>query len=151
MSSFKAYNGDISIYGAKNARLMKTSSPQGYRGDKSAPKESWITVDFEKKLVITAIATQGYGDPTTDEWVTKFVLLYFSNGQNFKPLKDEHDDINIFIGNNDSSTVHRQNIPLPVIVSQIIILPKKWNNNVGLRMELYGCEPEDNYVISLMF
>lgn len=95
MSAFKAYNEDISKYGAKNARLMKTSPPQGYRGDKRAPEDSWLSVSFEKKLVITAIATQGYGDPSVKEWVTKFVLFYFSSGTDFKPISDGHSNMTV--------------------------------------------------------
>ena len=94
MSAYKAYNGDTSRYGAHNARLMKTSNPQGYRGDKSAPEDSWLTITFEKKRVITAIATQGYGDPNAKEWVTKFILLY-ANGGDFQPFMDGNNNIKV--------------------------------------------------------
>ena len=37
--------------------------------------------------------------------------------------------------------MQHHDVPLPVITSTVMIKPLEWNNNVGLRMELYGCNP----------
>ena len=50
-----------------------------------------------------------------------------------------------FTGNNDTNGVQHHDVPLPVITSTVMIRPLEWNNNVGLRMELYGCEPGKSY------
>lgn len=44
-------------------------------------------------------------------------------------------------------------IPIPVMTSEIIILPQTWAENVGLRLELYGCDPgkENNYIWNFEF
>lgn len=47
----------------------------------------------------------------------------------------------IFIANKDRSSVRQNKMPLPVIASKIMLIPVKWHDNVGLRMEVYGCEP----------
>ena len=46
-----------------------------------------------------------------------------------------------FTGNNDSNGVQHHDVPLPVLTSAVMLRPLEWNNNVGLRMELYGCDP----------
>lgn len=53
-----------------------------------------------------------------------------------------------FRGNRDSNSMKYHEIPIPVMTSEIIILPQTWAENVGLRLELYGCDPgkENNYI-----
>lgn len=46
-----------------------------------------------------------------------------------------------FRGNVDSNGVEHHNVPLPVLTSRVMLVPLTWNNNAGLRMELYGCAP----------
>ncbi|KXJ20935.1 Coagulation factor VIII [Exaiptasia diaphana] len=80
-----AYNNDNLNYGAHHARLM---SPNGYRADVNALNDSWISVDFKREVVVTGIATQGYGNITAQEWVTQFVLLYSNGGDVLKPFRN---------------------------------------------------------------
>ena len=49
--------------------------------------------------------------------------------------------LQMFSANTDSNTIKRIDIPLPVVASRIMIIPVGKNNNVGLRLELYGCDP----------
>lgn len=88
MSAVEAYNSDMSKYGPKNARLMKTSPPQGYRGNKNNPEKSWFSVDLGRRMVVTWVATQGYGNSTVKEWITEFNLMYSVDGQDFSIFKD---------------------------------------------------------------
>ena len=83
ISVSSAFKNDYSTYGGHQARLHKTTWPQGYRSaKKSGP---WLKVELNKPLIVTSIATQGYGDPTVDEWMTEFYLFYEdANGEQFK-------------------------------------------------------------------
>ena len=69
-----AYNGDYSRYGAQNARLHNS---YGFRADPSVKTHSnMIGIDLDEDMVITGIATQGYGDSSVVEWVKSFNLFY---------------------------------------------------------------------------
>lgn len=87
-SSFSAYNNDFATYGAHRARLNLTTWPPGYRSRYSFSEETpWIRIDLQKVLVITGIATQGYGDASVAEWVTSYRLMY-ADKQDFDYFKD---------------------------------------------------------------
>lgn len=78
LSAFSAYNNDSSTYGAHRARLNLNSWPPGYRAFKIAHSNTlpWIRIDLRQQLVVTGIATQGYGDPSVAEWVSSYRLMY---------------------------------------------------------------------------
>lgn len=38
-------------------------------------------------MVVTAIATQGYGDPAVPEWMQQYMVMY-SNGGDYSYFKD---------------------------------------------------------------
>ena len=44
-------------------------------------------INFDEEMVITAIATQGFGDPKVNEWVTSFQLLYKDSKGDQKSVK----------------------------------------------------------------
>ena len=39
---------------------------------------------------------------------------------------------------------------MPQITRWIRIVPRAWNNHIGMRVELYGCGVYHRYVLSLM-
>ena len=47
----------------------------------------------------------------------------------------------VFQGNSDPTSIRYHDLPFPVVTSIVDLLPQTWHNNVGLRMELYGCVP----------
>ena len=44
-------------------------------------------MDLGRKMVITAIATQGYGDPAVPEWMQQYMVMY-SNGGDYSYFQD---------------------------------------------------------------
>ena len=80
------YDNDFSTFGAHRARLNLSSWPPGYRADPNQ-HNGWIKVELGKKMVITAIATQGYGDPAVPEWMQQYMVMY-SNGGDYSYFKD---------------------------------------------------------------
>ena len=74
ISALLVYNDDYANYGSQNARLHNF---RGYRGDPQAAEPlNFLVINFDVEMVITAIATQGFGDPKVNEWVTSFQMLY---------------------------------------------------------------------------
>ena len=78
-------------FGPQRARLHLDQPPRGYRADAASVDlngtRPWITVDLGEETVITGISTQGYGDITLNEWVTKY-NLWFSSESSFLPFKE---------------------------------------------------------------
>ena len=79
------YKGDYANYGSQNARLHNRV---GYRADpKVDTRSNMIGINLEEDMVITAIATQGYGDSAVSEWVTSFNVLYKNSDGKRQPIK----------------------------------------------------------------
>ena len=58
-----------------------------------------------------------------------------------------------FTGNADSNTIKRHNILVPAIATSLLLIPTSWHNNIGLRIEIYGCKPgkeRSNIYLSLL-
>lgn len=91
-----AFNNDFSTYGGHQARLNKRTWPPGYRGNKNITL-SWIKVEFNRPVIVTSIATQGYGDDSVAEWITRFYLLYadLNSGQAFKASSTSNHKVGI--------------------------------------------------------
>ena len=101
-----AYDNDFSTFGAHRGRLNLTSWPPGYRADPSQGS-GWMKVELGKEMVITAIATQGYGDSDSEEWILSYMLMY-SNGGDFLYFKDLDGKLQVsFTIMNGMFTVHR--------------------------------------------
>lgn len=82
-----AYDNEFKTFGPHRARLNMTSWPPGYRADPSQAATSWMRVEIQRIVVVTAIATQGYGDKKTSEWLTSYMLLY-SQGSEYTFFRD---------------------------------------------------------------
>lgn len=90
-----AYNNDFSTFGAHRARLNLSSWPPGYRADPNQGS-GWIKVELGKKMVITAIATQGYGDPLSPEWIEQYMVMY-SNGGDYLYFQNLEGDLEVSV------------------------------------------------------
>jgi len=81
------YDNDFKTFGPHRARLNTTSWPPGYRADPRQAASTWMRVDIKRIVVVTAIATQGYGDEEIPEWLTYYMLLY-SQGSDYPFFRD---------------------------------------------------------------
>ena len=88
-----AYGDDFATYGSHRARLNLTSWPPGYRADPNQTGR-WIKIDLGKEMIITAIATQGYGDVGIEEWIKQYVFMY-SNGRDYSYFKDLNGELKV--------------------------------------------------------
>lgn len=82
-----AYENDFKTFGPHRARLNMTSWPPGYRADPIKAVSSWMRVEIERIVVVTAIATQGYGVEETPEWLTSYMLMY-NQGSEYPFFRD---------------------------------------------------------------
>lgn len=57
---------------------------------------SWLKVEVGRIIVITGIATQGYGDTSVKEWLSSFILLYSeSEDESFSYFRDKDGNLQV--------------------------------------------------------
>ena len=55
----------------------KLNSSGGYRSKlEDMDEHKFVGVSFKKETILTGVATQGYGDPELQEWVTEYVVKF---------------------------------------------------------------------------
>lgn len=81
-----AFNNDHSKYGSHNARLHDSL---GYRADPSVDLLSNVLgIDLKGYMIITAVATQGFGDPRVSEWVRSYHVFYNNTVGQRRPVEN---------------------------------------------------------------
>lgn len=135
------YNNNSQLYGPALARLNRTG---GYRANPLSPDLFSLSVQFQKAMIVTGIATQGYFDNKIQEWTRRYIIAY-SFGSDVKYFKKRNRvDNEQFDGNFDNDTIVRHYVPWPVKLTSISVIPMNWKNNFAIRMELYGCTAAGN-------
>ncbi|KAJ7390770.1 hypothetical protein OS493_022328 [Desmophyllum pertusum] len=137
LSAHSAWNDNRARYGASRARLYQNEWPQGWSAQKNDPSP-WLQIDLLLDRTVTAVATQGYGNKKEKEWVKTYVLMTSRDGERWNAYR-EGGRKRIFIGNVDTGSVVRNELKMPLRTRWLRIVPRSWNNNVGMRVELYGC------------
>lgn len=89
-----AFDDDFKTYGPHRARLNLTSWPPGYRANPEQAATAWLKVEIGHVVVLTAIATQGYGNEPTAEWLTSYMLLY-RQGLDYTFFRKPNGDIQV--------------------------------------------------------
>ncbi|XP_068703720.1 uncharacterized protein [Montipora foliosa] len=139
----------LSIYSLENYPLSKDdirlNSSGGYRAEKSNEISlKFVEVTFKKETIITGVATQGYGNPNDEEWITTYLVTLdddkFLLGSNGRPKE--------FVGNSDWNTIVRHRFPAEN-VRKVSIRPQTFHNNVAFRFELYGCTMKKSVILWL--
>ncbi|CAH3172071.1 unnamed protein product, partial [Porites evermanni] len=146
-----AFHNDFNTFGPHRARLNITSWPQGYRSATDQLSSSWFKVEIGRIMVITGIATQGYGDVSVNEWLTAYILLYSQGKEDYTFFRERNgNNAQMFMGNHDSNTIQLNRVILPAKASSVMLRPISWTNNFAVRMELYGCHSDYYVVVWLM-
>ena len=76
LDASSTYDNEFKTYGPQRARLNMTSWPPGFRSAPDKADSAWFKVEIGQIIVITGIATQGYGDTSVSEWLSSYILLY---------------------------------------------------------------------------
>ncbi|XP_028395369.1 uncharacterized protein LOC114519442 isoform X2 [Dendronephthya gigantea] len=100
----------------------------------SNDQNQWLQVDLGKKELVTAIATQGFGN----SWVKTYSISYGVDKENLTSYKINATQ-KVFAGNYDKSSVVT-NLLYPAINARYIrIHPVSWFSHISLRIEVIGC------------
>lgn len=137
VSAHSAWNNDHLQFGASRARLHLGSWPPGWKAQKNDPSP-WLQIDLLQVRTVTAVATQGYGDEKEQGWVKTYVLMVSRDGERWNSYK-EGGNQRVFMGNKNTKSVVQNRMKMPVTTRWLRIVPRSWNNHIGMRVELYGC------------
>uniref|UniRef100_UPI00358F1183 uncharacterized protein n=1 Tax=Myxine glutinosa TaxID=7769 RepID=UPI00358F1183 len=134
---FSASSSDGNEFSAHNARLYNSG---GYWRTHGAPGE-YLHVNFESDVDLTGIVVQG-STPELDRarglqpcFVTSYNIEVKNN--NWQRLSK------MFQANFDTQTPVRRLFRNPLMVSELKIIPSKWNGSICLRMELLATFRKD--------
>ncbi|EDO33126.1 predicted protein, partial [Nematostella vectensis] len=137
MTASSAWNNNFKRYGAHRARINLESWPAGWNAKRFDP-DPWLQIDLGSVKTVTSVATQGLGHGNHDEWVKTYRVSTSLDGETWF-VHQNGDRDKIFMGNTDGTTVKRNEFKPNLKTRWLRIHPRTWNNNVALRLELYGC------------
>ena len=87
ISASSAWNNNRQQYGSSRARLHLDTWPPGWRAQKN-DLSPWLQIDLVQVHIVTAVATQGYGDEKEREWVKTYLLTTSRDGQKWISYKE---------------------------------------------------------------
>uniref|UniRef100_K7F2H6 Coagulation factor V n=1 Tax=Pelodiscus sinensis TaxID=13735 RepID=K7F2H6_PELSI len=123
------------------ARLNQQGRVNAWQA-KSNNNQQWLQIDLLKAKKITAVATQGCKSMTTEQFVKTYAILYSDEGTEWGTYMDDSTCVGkVFVGNENSSGQVKHFLNPPIFSRFIRIIPKTWNQNIALRVELFGCDP----------
>jgi len=111
LSASSVYKNDSSTFGAQRARLNLRSWPPGYRANNDmahSHTHPWISVKLGRKLIVTGIATQGYGEPSVAEWITSYRVMYAADKLDYAYFVDLNGDV-LVSGTSNAKTLGKVN------------------------------------------
>ncbi|XP_053313463.1 coagulation factor V [Spea bombifrons] len=129
-SSWKPSLARLNKYGSVNAWQAKANNNQ-----------QWLQIDLLQTKRVTGIITQGAKSMTTEMYLKSYGVQYSENGRDWKPYIDQSNSMEKEFKGNINSSGHVKNEFQPPIISRFLkIIPKSWNQNIALRLELFGCD-----------
>ncbi|XP_064214176.1 neurexin-4 isoform X2 [Tribolium castaneum] len=133
--------------------VLKATSSMPKRGPENAvlwgssawsPEEStyfhFLTMDLGGPFEIRSISTQGRKG--SNEHVTEYIIQFSDDGEAWRSFTDAQGEIEMFTGNSDGDSIHKNEFEVPIIAQWIRINPTRWRDRISMRVELYGCDYE---------
>ncbi|XP_075445547.1 coagulation factor V isoform X2 [Ascaphus truei] len=121
------------------ARLNKQGNINSWQA-KSNNNQQWLNIDLLLTKKITGIITQGAKWLTTEMFVQSYTVLHSENGKDWKSYPDESTSMEkVFLGNVNSSGHVKNYFNPPIFARFLRIVPKTWNQNIAMRLEIVGC------------
>ncbi|KAM4044098.1 coagulation factor V [Anomaloglossus baeobatrachus] len=122
------------------ARLNKAGSVNAWQA-KSNNNQQWLQIDFLVTKKITGMMTQGAKFLLSEMYVKSYAVQYSDNGKDWKSYMDTSTSMDkIFNGNSNSQGYAKNEFNPPIFSRYLRIIPKVWNQNIVLRLEVYGCD-----------
>ncbi|EFA10333.2 hemocytin [Tribolium castaneum] len=96
----------------------------------------FVQFDFLEPRNVTGVETKG----GPNGWVTAYTVQYSHDNKAWNPILDKKTmKEKTFLGNFDSNTPQINNFELPINARYVQLVPKKWNENIQMRVEMHGC------------
>ncbi|XP_072045176.1 uncharacterized protein [Amphiura filiformis] len=108
----------------------------------------WLQVEFQRRMLITGIISQGGGD-NAPYWVESFEVEYSEDGIDWWYIEDLSSDIirsrprMTFRANGEPHCSRPIIFDRPVRTNYIRIVPKSWNGSIAMRIDIIGCIDDD--------
>ncbi|KAJ3619660.1 hypothetical protein MTP99_005324 [Tenebrio molitor] len=97
-------------------------------------------MDLGGSYEIRSISTQGRRGSI--EFVTEYIVQFSDDGEAWRSFTDTQGETEMFRGNSDGDSIHKNEFEVPIIAQWIRINPTRWRDRISMRVELYGCEYE---------
>ncbi|XP_004285975.2 coagulation factor VIII [Orcinus orca] len=133
----------FATWSPSQARLHLQGRTNAWRPRANNQKE-WLQVDFRKTMRVTGITTQGVKSLLTSMYVKEFLISSSQDGHNWT-LFLQNGKVKIFQGNQDSFTPVVNALDPPLFTRFLRIHPQSWAHHIALRLELLGCEAQQQY------
>ncbi|NXF87579.1 FA8 factor, partial [Eubucco bourcierii] len=132
-SSWSPSHGRLHLQGRTNAWRPKSNS-----------LHEWLQVDFEVTKKVTAITTQGAKSVFTHMFVKQFAISSSQDGVHWNVVLQDGKE-KIFTANQDYTGTVTNTLEPPLFARYVRIHPRQWHNHIALRMELLGCDTQQEY------
>uniref|UniRef100_A0A8C3VL27 F5/8 type C domain-containing protein n=1 Tax=Catagonus wagneri TaxID=51154 RepID=A0A8C3VL27_9CETA len=133
----------FATWSPSQARLHLQGRTNAWRPQVSNAKE-WLQVDFQRTVKVTGISTQGAKSLLTSMYVKEFLVSSSQDGRRWTPFL-QHGNAKVFQGNRDASTPVLNALDPPLVTRLLRIHPKSWAHQVALRLEILGCEAQQQF------
>ncbi|XP_054244776.1 coagulation factor VIII isoform X2 [Indicator indicator] len=133
LSSWSPSHGRLNLQGRTNAWRPKTDS-----------LNEWLQVDFEVTKKVTAIITQGAKAVFTHMFVKEFAVSSSQDGVHWNLVLQDGKE-KIFKANQDHTGTVMNTLEPPLFARYVRIHPRQWHNHIALRVELLGCDTQQEY------
>ncbi|RVE47416.1 hypothetical protein evm_007926 [Chilo suppressalis] len=145
---YKAAGGEIKVSephitvdGSSNCTaLTNTNHGEGTSAWTSQESSYYqhLTLNLGDRKEVRGVATRGRY--ATDEYVSEYMLQYSDDGESWRIITTSGGDAQMFEGNQDGNTVHKNEFEVPIIAQYIRVNPMRWRDKISMRVEVYGCD-----------
>ncbi|XP_019739469.1 coagulation factor VIII isoform X2 [Hippocampus comes] len=127
------------------ARLHQEGRANAWRPKSNNPHE-WLQVDLTSVKRITGVITQGARSYLTQMMVTEFSVSVSLDGVSWSTVleKDSQREM-IFTGNNDPDEEALTVFERALFGRYLRIYPRGWINDIALRLEVLGCNTQQDF------
>lgn len=127
LKNYEPYEGRLNINGGR-----------GWQAEYTRAMKEYLQIDFKREVNITGVATQGQS--TSNLFVKQYKLSTSDDGNKWIEYT-ENGTSQMLNGNQDSTSVVRNNLATTITTRYIRFLPQTWNERIFMRVEVYGCLP----------
>lgn len=113
---------------------LKIDGPTAWQPLTNSPTE-WVMFNFVEPRNVTGVSTRG----GADGWVSAYNVKYSHDSNNWNPILDDYSNEKLFLGNFDHDTENTNYFKTPIQAKFVRVEPKKWKDNIQMRIEPIGC------------